>query len=247
MRIRRLTGAFAIAYARNHLGKRADIPARIAFDLVVYDYRTPVQEGCPRGFAVYQQVRRSLSGLTMSVFTNSASSALGQATQYVSAVLALLGDKEPQNVLRQTAEALSRTLQELTHEQAKQAEADGKWSVRDVLQHLSDSELVWGYRMRMVLSHDRPALVGYDQDLWAHRLHYDEADPEQALETFGVLRRANLTLLVRASPEDFQRVGVHAERGGQTLEQMVRLCAGHDLLHLRQVERIRGVIITTHS
>lgn len=119
--------------------------------------------------------------------------------------------------------------------------------MRDVLQHLSDSELVWGYRMRMVLSHDRPPLVGYDQDLWAHRLHYEEADPVQALETFRVLLRSNLTLLERLSPEDFQRVGVHSERGEQTLEQMVRLCAGHDLLHLRQVVRILGVMTTTNS
>jgi len=181
--------------------------------------------------------------LRMSVFTNYSSAAPGHAKKYVATVLDLLGDRDPVVVLRDTPDALSRALQELSPEEVRQPEADGKWSVRDVLQHLSDSELVWGCRLRMVLAHDRPQLTGYDQDLWAGRLHYERADPRQALEQFRVLRRSNLLLLEAASPSDLQRVGVHAERGEQTLEQMVRLCAGHDVLHLRQVERIRGVVM----
>ena len=56
MRIRRLAGAFAIAFTSNHLGQWAAIPARIAFDFVVYDYRTPVQKAVDtRGFAVYDR------------------------------------------------------------------------------------------------------------------------------------------------------------------------------------------------
>jgi uncharacterized damage-inducible protein DinB len=175
----------------------------------------------------------------MSVFTNPAASAPGQATEYVAAVLGLLGDRNALDVLEQTAQALGRTLHALSDEQVKQPEADGKWSVRDVLQHLADSELVWGFRLRMALTQDRPRLVGYDQDLWAARLHYEHSDPRQALEQFGVLRRSNLALLKGASDDDWQRVAVHAERGAQTIEQMVRLCAGHDLVHLNQVERIR--------
>jgi hypothetical protein len=59
---------------------------------------------------------------------------------------------------------------------------------------------------------------------------------------FAVLRRANLRLLERASPVDLKRVGVHAERGEESLEHLWRLYAGHDLLHLRQIERVRGVV-----
>jgi uncharacterized damage-inducible protein DinB len=174
----------------------------------------------------------------MSVFTNPAASAPGQATEYVAAVLNLLGDRNGLDVLEHTAQALARTIQALSDEQVKQPEADGKWSVRDVLQHLADSELVWGFRLRMALAQDRPRLVGYDQDLWAARLHYEQADPRQALEQFGVLRRSNLTLLKGASDDDLLKVAVHAERGEQTIAQMVRLCAGHDLVHLNQIERI---------
>jgi hypothetical protein len=115
------------------------------------------------------------------------------------------------------------------------------------MQHLADSELVWGYRLRMVLSHDRPPLTGYDQDLWADRLGYRDADAQEALNCFGVLRRVNLRLLDRATAADLQRVGVHAERGEERLDHMVRLYAGHDLLHLRQVDRIRAALSSEKS
>jgi hypothetical protein len=78
--------------------------------------------------------------------------------------------------------------------------------------------------------------------LWAERLHYDEADPSEALELFGVLRPANLRLLERASPADLKRVGVHVERGEESLKHLRRLYAGHDLLHLGQIERVRAAV-----
>ena len=178
----------------------------------------------------------------MSVFTNPGSAAAENAAQYVAAVLELLADHDPIAVMRKTPDMLTHLLAELGPEQVTQAEAPGKWSVRDVLQHLADSEIVWGCRMRMVIAQDRPPLVGYDQDLWASRLDYAGADATQALDVFRVLRRANLEILQRLTPTDRQRVGVHAERGEQALEHMIRLQAGHDLLHINQLQRIRGVL-----
>ena len=172
----------------------------------------------------------------MSVFTNPASRSAEQAAAYTAAVMDLLGARNPVEALQNTVSALEQIRRGLSTEQITQPEAPGKWSIRHVLQHLADSELVWGYRLRMVLAHDRPPLTGYDQDLWAERL---EADADQAMDDFGLLRRANLRLLARASDEDLKRVGVHAERGAESVEHMIRLYAGHDLLHLEQLARIR--------
>jgi len=175
----------------------------------------------------------------MSVFTNSASAAGANAAVYTSAVLELLGDREPTVVLRETLSALPKAVAGLSAEQLRRAESPGKWSIVQVLQHLADSEVVWAWRMRLILAQERPQLTGYDQDLWAERLHYAETDPADALEVFDVMRRANLRLIGKAAAGDLKRVGLHIERGEESLEHLRRLYAGHDLLHLRQIERIR--------
>lgn len=178
----------------------------------------------------------------MSVFTNPATGAGEHASAYVRAILELLGDREPMTVLRQTLTALPAAIAGLSPEQCRQPERAGKWSIVQILQHLADSEVVWTWRMRLVLAQDRPPLTGYDQDRWAERLHYDETRPEEALELFTVLRRSNLRLLERATPDELTRVGVHVERGEESIAHLRRLYAGHDLLHLRQIDRVRRAV-----
>jgi uncharacterized damage-inducible protein DinB len=178
----------------------------------------------------------------MSVFTNRASRSADQARDYTAAILSLVGSREPLDVLRQTPDAVRSKVAGLSDSQLSAPEASGKWSMRQVVRHLADSDLVWGYRLRMVLAHDRPTITGYDQDLWAERLRYDRADLEQALQELAVLRRSNLSLLAGASAADRQRVGVHAERGEESVDHMIRMYAGHDLLHLQQLDRIRAAV-----
>src|SRR4029453_12044131 len=110
-----------------------------------------------------------------------------------------------------------------------------KWSARQMLAHLADSELVGAFRFRMILAHDRPGIPAYDQDAWARNLRYEEADAALSLETFSALRRANLRILARATPEELQRVGLHTERGAESLAFLMKIYAGHDLVHLRQL------------
>ena len=83
---------------------------------------------------------------------------------------------------------------------------------------------------------------GLRPDLWAERQGADQANPAESLATFDVLRRANLRLIDRMSPQDLKRVGVHAERGEESVEHLRRIYAGHDLLHLLQIERVRKAV-----
>jgi hypothetical protein len=179
---------------------------------------------------------------TMSVFTNAASRSADQATEYVSAVLGLLGTRDPVDVLASTPDAVRTRIGRLSASQLAQPESPGKWSIGHVVRHLADSEIVWGWRLRMILAHDRPLITGYDQDLWADRLGYADADPRESLEEFSVLRRSHLRLLSRATPADLARVGVHAERGEERIDHVMKLYAGHDLLHLNQIDRIAGAV-----
>jgi len=174
----------------------------------------------------------------MSVFTNPASSSREQAEEYIAAILGLLGEREPLAVLQATEDALRERVSGLTVHELTRPEAPGKWSVRHVLQHLADSEAVWSFRLRLVLSQHRPTLTGYDQDAFAERLGYDDVSADNALKTFSVLRGDNLRLLLRASPADLQRIGLHAERGEESVAHMMKLYAGHDILHLNQIDRI---------
>ena len=175
----------------------------------------------------------------MSIFTNSASRSKGEAQGYTAAVLGLVGAAAPLEILSKTQSRLSELIKGLSSEQLAKREAPGKWSINHVLRHLADSEIVWGWRMRMALAHDRPPITGYDQDAWADRLGYGEADAEESIREFGVLRAGNLRLLRNATPDDMQRVGVHSERGEESVAHMMKLYAGHDILHLNQIERIR--------
>ncbi|HKT80094.1 MAG TPA: DinB family protein [Vicinamibacterales bacterium] len=175
----------------------------------------------------------------MSVLSNRSVDPPEQRAAYAGAILDMLGQRAPLSVLRETPETLERIINGVAPDRLRRAEAPGKWSIAQVLAHLADSDLVWGWRVRLILSQDRPTITGYDQDLWADRLGYAEADPRTSLETFRVLRRNNLALIERATPEDLKRAGVHSERGEESIELLIRLYAGHDLLHLAQIERIR--------
>jgi hypothetical protein len=174
----------------------------------------------------------------MSVFTNPAGRAPEHAQAYVAAVLDLLGDRDPMEVLRKTPDALDLTVASTPADALRMPEMPGKWSMAQVLAHLADSDLVWGWRLRLIVAQDRPPLTGYDQDAWADRLGYADTDPAWSVARFRNLREDNLRVIRRCTPGDLQRVGVHVERGEESLEHHLRLYAGHDLLHLNQLDRI---------
>ncbi|HKK28440.1 MAG TPA: DinB family protein [Gemmatimonadota bacterium] len=178
----------------------------------------------------------------MSVFTIPASSSAEEAQAYIDAVLGLVGDRDPLEVLAATPDALRRAVDRVPPEALDVPEAEGKWSVRDVLRHLADSEIVWGWRLRVTLAQDRPPLTGWDQDLWADRLRYDEADAAEAVEEFAVLRRGHVRLLRGTPDAELDRIALHEERGEESVRRMLGLYAGHDLLHLRQIDRIREAV-----
>ena len=86
------------------------------------------------------------------------------------------------------------------------------------------------------------AFVAYDQDLWAKKLHYRDAQLADVLEQFAVMRAANVRLANQLTAEDFRRTGIHTERGAESVGYTLRLLAGHDLVHLDQLARIRRAV-----
>ena len=179
----------------------------------------------------------------MSIFSNTHETAADAANDYIEAVLALVGDRDPVEILEELPAASRGVVRGATPEELTSPEAEGKWSMVEVLAHLADSELVWAYRLRMVLAEADPVLTGYDQDRWAKYLSYRERDCESVLEEIEFSRGRNLSLLKGLSEEELERSGRHSERGSETVRHMIRLYAGHDLVHRRQLERVRAVVV----
>jgi hypothetical protein len=171
-------------------------------------------------------------------FSNPARSAAAAADGYVRALLEVLGERDPLQVLSELPGWLERRLARVPEPAIRRPEAAGKWSAANVVQHLADSDLVFGFRMRMILTEDRPALQGYDQDRWATVLRYPEVPLPEALAQVGVLRGANLRVLRQLGPSELERVGMHSERGAESLAHLTKLMAAHDLVHRRQIERV---------
>lgn len=157
---------------------------------------------------------------------------------YVSETLELLGDQDPLTVLAETPDYILSVVEELEEEQFHIPEGPGKWSLAQVFMHLADAEIVFGWRARMVLTVDNPALHGWDQEQLMARFDGANTDPEQALDTFLTLRDWNMRVWQSASDADLQRMGIHSERGPESFDLLRRLTAGHDLRHRRQVDRI---------
>lgn len=178
----------------------------------------------------------------MSIFSNRFGAAAAEAGEYTRAILGLLGDRDPMPVLESMPADVAAALAGLSVADLGRPEAPGKWSLRRIVRHFADSEIVFAYRLRKIVAEDRPPLPGYDQDLWADRLHYDEEDVALALEELRVNRRTNVRFLRALGPAERKRAGVHSERGDESVDHLIRLYAGHDILHLNQIARVKQAL-----
>ena len=109
--------------------------------------------------------------------------------------------------------------------------------MKEILGHLGDSEWVYGYRLRMMLTHEKPAIAGYDQDVMVTGMAHNERPISMLLEEFRRLRGLNVDLYLRTRGPEWERVGRHSERGEESVALSISLLAGHDLRHTDQIER----------
>lgn len=159
-----------------------------------------------------------------------------RAADYIARILANVGDRDPWEVLASTAARLRGLVAGQSLEALAYTPDPSRWSTTQILAHLADTEIVTGWRVRSILATDNHPLQAFDQDEWARAFRYADTDPAESLETFDVNRRSLLALLRRVDPSRREHAGLHEERGRETIQHLVRLYAGHDLNHLRQIE-----------
>jgi len=117
--------------------------------------------------------------------------------------------------------------------------APGKWSAREIVHHLADSEMTSAVRLRLLLAADRPQITSYDQDEFAHRLHYDRPI-EASLEAVKAARRSTAELLDRMTEAAWTREGTHPEHGPYSIERWLEIYAVHAHDHARQILSARA-------
>jgi len=163
-------------------------------------------------------------------------------TPYVRETLDLLGARDPIAVMAETPGWIATALAGLSDAALRTPEGENKWSLTQVLAHLADCEIAWGWRARQLLTEDRPPLQGFNETAWMARFDCANADPHQALGVFTALRQWNLRVWRSATPADYARVGMHGELGPESFDRALRMASGHDLRHRRQMERILKVV-----
>lgn len=138
--------------------------------------------------------------------------------------------------------AVIEALQKATEEELDARAAPERWSAREIVHHLADSEMTAAVRLRVLLGTDRPTIHGYDQDEFSRRLHYDRPH-ESSLEAFRYARECTAQLLERLTEDEWLREGTHTEEGSFGVGKWLEIYSQHAHRHARQIVEARGAAV----
>ena len=180
--------------------------------------------------------------MTISAFSNSAADAAANAAAYTKALFDLVGDRDPLDIMSETLRDVPEILRGVDDQRLRRPEREGKWSMLQVAQHLADVEVVYSWRIRVALGAPNQPIHGFDQDEWIRKLWRGDEAIGDVLEQHAAQRNANLRLLRRLTQEEWERFGIHSERGRESVRHMTKMAAGHDLAHRNQMRRIWSAV-----
>ena len=158
---------------------------------------------------------------------------------YVNKIDSYRAGRDPMRLMKVGPAKVARAIRGLTRAQMKKRPAEGKWCIAEILGHLVDTEVVYGYRYRLSLSQPGSPIPGYDQHTWAIELGHVRRNPAKMMEQIQTLRRINLDLIQSVPRSMWERYGRHSERGNESVRRIAELIAGHDLNHLDQILAIK--------
>ena len=116
-----------------------------------------------------------------------------------------------------------------------------KWCVLEILGHLADVEIIYGYRLRQMLADAQPVIAPLDQDAWTRNLNYLDSPPAELVAFYGLARYHNLRLLRNLKVSDFSKSAFHPElQRAVTVAELVEKMAGHGVAHLQQIEKLKA-------
>lgn len=149
-----------------------------------------------------------------------------------------LGNRDPFKIVAATPSRIEALIRGLTPRQLARRPAPGKWSIKEIINHLTETDMVMCCRARWIAFEENPTLMPFDQEKWAQGWAREKEPVSEILERFRLIRRSQVRLFRAASNADLQRTGFHPERGVITLRMQLETAAGHDLNHLEQIQMI---------
>jgi tRNA-binding protein len=161
--------------------------------------------------------------------------------EYVSRLSGLVGERDPLRVLAESPSIVLQLVASMPAESRARRPDPPRWSVNQIVAHLADAEVVGAWRFRSIIASSGIPIQAYDQNGWAAAFDYESLDALESAQLFQAYRAGNLRLFRRMRQEDLACFGMHAERGEESIEHLVRLYAGHDLNHIQQIERISAL------
>jgi hypothetical protein len=148
--------------------------------------------------------------------------------------------KKHLDVAEKSPKEIAAAVSSLPEEVLRYKPSPEKWCVLEILGHLADVEIIYGYRLRQMLADTKPVIAPLDQDAWARNLGYVEAPPAELVAFYGVARHHNLRVLRRVKPADYSKGAFHPELQREvTVAEIVERLGGHGASHLQQIERLK--------
>lgn len=159
--------------------------------------------------------------------------------QYVDRINSYVTGTDPLCVLMETPARLRSLFANVPESLLRTRPSADRWSLLEIAAHLSDVEIAIGWRTRSIIgAPDGIPVQAYDQNAWQEAFRYNECDIAPTLAAFTAARENNLRLYRSLTESQWNKYGLHSERGRESVRDIIRLQAGHDLNHLRQIETI---------
>lgn len=131
-------------------------------------------------------------------------------------------------------EEVNELMASLTEEKLRSAYAEGKWTIKEVLQHIMDTEHIFCYRALRFARNDQTALSGFDQDDYVPFSGANEKNSMELLQEYNAIRQATIMLYKGFSEEMLARVGV-ASNHKMSVRALVYVTAGHEKHHINVI------------
>ena len=157
---------------------------------------------------------------------------------YIARLLGYTKGKNSLTILKTTPKKIEKVITNLSLAALRKKSAPNKWSICEIISHLAETELVLGWRYRMIAEKNGVMIQPFEQDDWAKNSRYEKLHTFEMLEMYRVLRAANLKFIFGLPKKKFKNYGMHQERGKETIAHLINLEAGHDLNHFQQITKI---------